>query len=1691
MDENKDIPSGAEQEQPQVPSKPVVIESKPIKPSVSVLASKLADVKDSSQAGILRLNILFGQRGDEIVQQDVSTIDSVLSVGKLAQIEEITPAEFLQQSHVTLNQTQQAITLIEAEKRELQRSLRDKNVSVKEIEARLEELSSARGLKELFNILEKRRLERQKAISQQEVDALGLQAQPKDEQMVLLREQKEQILKKQQELLLEEVAIEAKSVKDSYEQMLKEILEEGSVTEEIRSLYIEKVVSPEMEEVARERNLSEFEKKEFYTALRNYVSHLDNPEENDFRQIFEATISNYGLFDVGDKCNVIFSKQDEKIIQALILSLARRDVSNVERLVDSQDYTYQIKNIFGDRIRSAIETDRYSGSFGALILNDFNDTKDYPSNMDLWQMVKDSPSANLLFEEIIRKKDKEYYERALEKSCKDRDGSDIDKLKNYPTPDSIRNLVLIAAKLNYRSYEVGHANWALRSLAKRSDWQNLLDEAEIAYPNLKKIRPILKTWEYSEQSNNPEILEQIDDFALGLFESNPTDGELLKLAKESLSTNALITILISKGVLTEQQTTALREVDSGLNQIEQEAEKDSFSDHSYINRFHFAKELRVTLLKLLDYNAFTRAAVRVMTNETAIEISPREVIQRFEVFSKEILENKTNFSVVEYLTSSDVLGRVTDPLLKTENLLIFLRAYKTCPELLLNEFDENKTLFIREFCEQFEGEQTVFFFRDMTITYKNYEQQANKILFLVGNKTLSQERALELPGKAKELFLNQDVFNQVINFPELFLTSDEGIVFFGDITAAYQDHKQSVSSILRLVGNKTLSQERALELPGKAKELFLNQDVFHLAMNFPELFLNTDEGIALCIQIYNKNLFNLDVDLDARFGEMVKKLQKEHKLLLQNLMIKIFQKELKDLDEILTSDSKVEVNDQNWQQMLIAYTRAWADVRDFGNFSQTSIEKIKQLFDDPKVKDLCLNQLKTLWFNYLKSGSLEKPPISLVLMSEFINHCEGVGPLSQLESLSSLIIVTNEVLMDRNTAERTKTEVSSGLVKMEERFEKEKWSNEDRTDFYNVSRDILKAAPSLFTDYFPLFEKLTPSQLRTFVKDIYPLYKTKLIFIEKDRHDFGYAKYDVSKLVDIRKDIRSFTETYSLSDKAFDIQREKLISEIKVFFKDRFGIIKTPQEFNQDHARSITNISMYLGNMKGKTSEKEIILGFYLSLMINDRWDDFRRGEIIDPGEYLVPEKSSVINRLLIRRNGFNPLTPEALGITKEEMPEFSRLLQEETQNIAIGDIETIDVKLTNIILNLQGLEDPDLYPDQLDKSMMQLLLNYGNKKVGSAAAKMHQSLSNPDRAIQFSEEESKVREQIIKIIQELNLNLTPEIVKEHFQDGIRPMSTVVSLLSFIQEKNVGQEIEKLRNMLTPSESIIGIFNRLGEDFKPTSGALALSQDLNYLDNLIVKKEDELTPDEKTILVEYTSLIRKQMVGLEELYEQIKNKFGAVRQGNAGQKNKFLKEKLDQIDGIILSQATQTTVLSTVTNNLNVIIENIRECLACTNEGGNNDTDLTFGDENKFYLYSQTEDQQKGSISDQIVFIEPIVRADGSEEISFVLDRVYGTRSLIVLENQIDVVFKKIKIIKQKFPNIQLSIFVTESAITTGGTSVFRMLETLKLKGISATEEMSIGVDVAESAMGDHYIEFGGDSRSSGKRETKGIIISV
>ena len=226
---------------------------------------------------------------------------------------------------------------------------------------------------------------------------------------------------------------------------------------------------------------------------------------------------------------------------------------------------------------------------------------------------------------------------------------------------------------------------------------------------------------------------------------------------------------------------------------------------------------------------------------------------------------------------------------------------------------------------------------------------------------------------------------------------------------------------------------------------------------------------------------------------------------------------------------------------------------------------------------------------------------------------------------------------------------------------------------------------------------------------------------------------------------------------------------------------------------------------------------------------------------------------------------------------------------------------------------------------MLNLFVKYRSKAVGATAAKVYQKLTG--KVIVLSSDEEKIWQGMQEIIKNNKLEETPATIKQIFQERSRPIAAVVNLLTFTEDMKTQEEVQKLRQILIPSDEVAAIFNRLGENFTPHSGVVPLSEDVQYLQNLVIKRTDELLPKERELLLETITQIDSQVIILQGIFDKIKNKFEGFRQSVGGTKNEQLNDKLGQIEKILYAKETLQVLTSTMTGDLNTVIENIRACL--------------------------------------------------------------------------------------------------------------------------------------------------------------------
>ncbi|MFA6027594.1 MAG: hypothetical protein WC752_01575 [Patescibacteria group bacterium] len=778
---------------------------------------------------------------------------------------------------------------------------------------------------------------------------------------------------------------------------------------------------------------------------------------------------------------------------------------------------------------------------------------------------------------------------------------------------------------------------------------------------------------------------------------------------------------------------------------------------------------------------------------------------------------------------------------------------------------------------------------------------------------------------------------------------------------------------------------------------------------------------------------------------------------------------------------KMEARPDNWVAMLSGFI---ATVDEDYRLPENGRDFFARSFGNEQqvYRDLCLSNFRKVYEDYLKDPDTLSPEIMILL--KMIEANGGAGHLKYIGALGRMMNALYEAHSRETTQPATKKKIGVSLSKQEKRFAKERWTEEEKAAFYGISADILKVAPSLYTAYLDLMSELNPKEVKQYYKENFPLIQAYLITLQG-------SKNLEQELVAIRRNIKELKRQLTGNeDKKQRVpllvaDRQKMLTSIRERTKDRFHLLKIPEQWDEEKIRTMKNFLRYVGNMSNMTPEREKRLSFYFGLALNGEFAAFRRGEQVALAEYFPADLVPFYEQYLQQRTERNSLTPEGLGIAAEDMPEFQRLLQEEVVFQRLGNVETIDMKLSNLARNMEELGDEDAYPEETDKQVLRLYKSRG-KIVGAVLAKIFQEASG--RSVQLKPEEVEVKAALTEIFHVTEW--TPDAVKR-IQDGTKVFSLVANTLKIIENNKVGEEITVLQERLNPPDAVVDIFSRLGEEFRPQSGAMALTQDLSYLENIIAKAQDRLKPEERKIVGDYLNSIRAQMQKLEVIFSSLQEQLQALKTGVHTGNQPMLAGRVAEIEKVMHTETEGQTVYGRMTSDWNLIIENMRQCLGCQSKEMNNDTNLTFGDNNKFYLMTQLS-LEKGSLSDELVLLLPTARADQPPQFSFVFDNVYGSKSADVLLTHLAAVTKKYNQIKRRFPDAKISLFITRAALSSVGLNDEVLRTRLQQSEVSynSMESAEVTVTVPESASGDHYIEFGGGTRETGSRKVNGIILT-
>lgn len=760
--------------------------------ALNPLVSKLAQIRANNNTRRDKLSQLLDITVSSEERNTFEQIPYDLIPSQVAELSqsELSPAEYLLKGKQLLISAEQARKKITDELATTETEYLSNSEAINTINTKLTELNRSNGLKRMMSIFDKKRLNQQIEQLERKVKENRTHSSSQRQSVDQVGTVENSIRQKQQEVILSEASSEIRAVKADYETFLEEVFQDGSISREIQDAYINDVITP----LVDKSQIPPDKREAFYASLKNYLQDGTSSEKERQAMLgqIHTIISEHEFYYIRNACQSLLNGQEREIITRLVGLVAASDMTEIKSAVSSK-----FNEDFGNQLENALNFD---DDFGKVIVSALkrNGKNNYP-DMTIWEALRSSTTAEKLFGDVIRIEDERIYNTALTKSLTDLHGEDIDMLVYYPRPEAIRNLIILAAAES-KNYRTIHANQALSILAKKSNWQDILDQAEQVYPTLKTSRQILDNWKYDFPDNNPGVQVAIQDFAASFLEDEQQDKTLTDLAIESLSNSFLLEDLYKKGVIPEIEIiNALKEVTIVLENIENDINNITKDCTYYVIADSFRNVIRRNLFNL----------IHKQVDEAQISL---DSIKRLATLAQSIVASKTDYSALAYLSDIHLIKKMEAASISDEDITILLSAYKECPALI-----SNKKL-LGYFCDRFEGAETVSFFKDASIAFDGKEEQLVQIIKIVGDGVIDHKRALELPNKASDILISH-VYHLACEYPNLYLATDTDVDFFRKMTEAYQNNDDIFKNVSRITSEGKLSRELASAFPQQASAL--------------------------------------------------------------------------------------------------------------------------------------------------------------------------------------------------------------------------------------------------------------------------------------------------------------------------------------------------------------------------------------------------------------------------------------------------------------------------------------------------------------------------------------------------------------------------------------------------------------------------------------------------------------------------------------------------------------------------------------------------------------------------------------------------------------------------------------------------------------------------------------------------------
>ncbi|PIZ76411.1 hypothetical protein COY05_01355 [Candidatus Peregrinibacteria bacterium CG_4_10_14_0_2_um_filter_38_24] len=788
------------------------------------------------------------------------------------------------------------------------------------------------------------------------------------------------------------------------------------------------------------------------------------------------------------------------------------------------------------------------------------------------------------------------------------------------------------------------------------------------------------------------------------------------------------------------------------------------------------------------------------------------------------------------------------------------------------------------------------------------------------------------------------------------------------------------------------------------------------------------------------------------FREKHKGEQSEEAILKSYLKTRVFSGKALDVERIYPDLKKLfpeydldgGVTEDNWQFVLLAYPRTREDVSEFGN-------QVQALMDSSK--NLILERLIGVRDRVLAKGWEGLTPLEMGM----ITHIYNVPNYKMIDSTVKFISNLNPSEEEHVDSFKTIREKSQSLLR--------KFAQRDRTN-HGKNINYTHADIASFYEKFGVIRcdtNLLLSTVSTFDslqvdRENYALMQsgiiqgvTSLIAIAS-----GNVKTHMPRIQSMMNDLAvkiSGTDDVAQQRAILQECNTQITQMLSSFLEQEMGLRNLPP-VTAEMMEKITPFITYLTNIAKVSQEKRLILSFFISLQISGKWDAFKRGEEIDLSTNFSDDNVAQLQAYLSKRTAYDIFA----GFDQS----FFAKLNESTEAVMVGESGGIVGTLGEIDRHSADLKDPDNF-SETERHLFDVVQRFGPKKVGKALSMRFRDASYSDEVIEALGPIDNEKETLPTL-----------------QKVARIFGSLLKFQETIEAADIGGHVRRLENALTPSFQVIAVFQKIDVEMSGNSGAKPISDDIEYLESILNKKRSEITEEEYNTAKGYLDGVRKTTMELYVVKDTITKEFSLLDEASkkTSELSDIFKSRLSTFRKIIVAESGDKaiTLRSTMTGNLNDVIAHIRQCLGCKEKEVNNDTNLTFGDRNRFFIVTREFSMNPSqSLSDELVTVLETKEENGEKKLSFVMDNVYGARSPDILVTNVLAVLRKLRSIRNVAGSRSIDIFVTDAALNSCGLTLQHLQEKIQKEfGKALLSETTKAVTVAPSASGDGHYEIGG-----------------